>query len=305
MQIMNFGDRVKEERESRGWTQDHLAQRAGIKQQNIHAIESRSSKRSEFAPMIAEALGVELEWLMTGRGPKHSGQIAERMSRYSVGRLIPVLNTVQAGSPKEMIDDYAPGAGWKEIQLDATLSEHCSPHTFAVEIDGLSMYNQNKAESMSPGDIAVVDPMQSFGSGDIVVAKIDRDGSATIKKFRDRGIDDAGRPIFELVALNEDFSPILVNAANPGRVVGPVIEVRRKLPAGRAIAQPPSTAPQKRDPEIKQWAIIRVADVLARRKITLSPEQFARVCRKVSDLEQQTGEAPSDTAIVSIAEKMS
>jgi len=60
-------------------TQRQLAEKAGIKidgQQIVQAIEARNSRSSVHAPALAEALGVSLEYLLTGE------QDGERSSSY-------------------------------------------------------------------------------------------------------------------------------------------------------------------------------------------------------------------------------
>lgn len=56
----NFGDRVRSQRERKGWSQERLAQEAGVSQTTIDKIERGATKRSRFAPDIARALDVSL-----------------------------------------------------------------------------------------------------------------------------------------------------------------------------------------------------------------------------------------------------
>lgn len=69
---MNFGARIKAVREEKGLGQAELAARAGfpVRQQTIQSLEQRGSKRSEHAPAICAALGIRLEWALTGTGEK-------------------------------------------------------------------------------------------------------------------------------------------------------------------------------------------------------------------------------------------
>lgn len=67
---MNLGTRIKLERERQGLTQGQLARKAGLPekdgQQTIAALESRDSIKSQWAPALADALGVSLTWALTG-----------------------------------------------------------------------------------------------------------------------------------------------------------------------------------------------------------------------------------------------
>jgi len=61
-----FGERLKRFRESRGWSQRELAQRAGIPQPTVGYLETgrRSGLTVETARRIADALGVSIDRLV-------------------------------------------------------------------------------------------------------------------------------------------------------------------------------------------------------------------------------------------------
>jgi len=68
-----LGIRIKEEREARGLTQQQLSEQvAGLEQPVLQKIEKRKSRSSQYAPGIAKALGVNLEWLVSGTGSKYA-----------------------------------------------------------------------------------------------------------------------------------------------------------------------------------------------------------------------------------------
>jgi transcriptional regulator with XRE-family HTH domain len=62
--MMSLGKRIKAERELQGLTQEELGNLSGAGQQTIQALESRGSKKSTHASKIADALGVNLSWLL-------------------------------------------------------------------------------------------------------------------------------------------------------------------------------------------------------------------------------------------------
>lgn len=88
---MTLGQRVRERRESLGWSQAELARRVSVllrrrvTQVAIHHIESRGNVNPRFVVELASALGVSLEWLRHGRGnlPSNANkeQIEENVSR--------------------------------------------------------------------------------------------------------------------------------------------------------------------------------------------------------------------------------
>jgi phage repressor protein C with HTH and peptisase S24 domain len=73
--MSTLGERVKTEREARGWSQAELARRvtrAGytITQGGIAQIERRGNTEPKSIVQLAEALGLSVNWLQTNRGEK-------------------------------------------------------------------------------------------------------------------------------------------------------------------------------------------------------------------------------------------
>jgi transcriptional regulator with XRE-family HTH domain len=71
---MSLGQRVREQRAARGWSQAELARRVSVvlrrrvTQMAIHHIESRGDVNPRFVVELASVLGVSLDWLRHGRG---------------------------------------------------------------------------------------------------------------------------------------------------------------------------------------------------------------------------------------------
>lgn len=65
-----LGDRVRQVREEKGWTQKRLAEKARVPQSSISNLEIGKHKGSPHIVEIANALGVNVYWLRSGRGPK-------------------------------------------------------------------------------------------------------------------------------------------------------------------------------------------------------------------------------------------
>ncbi|MCU7845324.1 MAG: helix-turn-helix transcriptional regulator [Candidatus Thiodiazotropha sp. (ex Monitilora ramsayi)] len=105
---MALGQRTKAERDAQGLTQEELAEKAGIKQQTLQALEKRNSRRSEHAAALAVALGVNLEWLIDGKGKKRGGShaIAEPPpKRYgeTTKKLVGLIETLSLPQQKALI----------------------------------------------------------------------------------------------------------------------------------------------------------------------------------------------------------
>lgn len=138
-------------------------------------------------------------------------------------RLIPILSYVQAGNltNHSSLDSVVDLSNCEFISVDADY-----PECFALIIKGNSMEPLFKED-----DIIIVEPYTNPHPGDFVVARRDSDFSfgteTTFKKYRTRGINRYGNPIFELVPLNEDY-PTFNSEMDHLIIVGVMIEHRRK-----------------------------------------------------------------------------
>lgn len=61
-----LGERLRQERKNKGWTQAQLAERADTTQAVIQKIENAKSLRPRKIDAIAHSLGVSPSWLMFG-----------------------------------------------------------------------------------------------------------------------------------------------------------------------------------------------------------------------------------------------
>lgn len=68
--LVFFADRLRSTRERRGFTQADLARRLGLTRAAISQLESTDTKsvRGDNLFPLADALGVNARWLMTGKG---------------------------------------------------------------------------------------------------------------------------------------------------------------------------------------------------------------------------------------------
>jgi SOS-response transcriptional repressor LexA len=136
------------------------------------------------------------------------------------GRPLPVISGVQAGAMTEATDPYALGQGFAEMAVDSKVG----PRAFALQINGDSM-----TDRFREGDRVAIDPDLAPAPGDFVVAVEERSGDegqreATFKQYRPRGLDGRGRPIIELRPLNDAWPLITLDAKNPGRIIGTMVE---------------------------------------------------------------------------------
>lgn len=78
--MSTLGERLRGEREAKGWSQNELARRvshAGFQmtQGGIAQIERRGNTSPKSIVQLAQVLGVSVHWLQSDRGDKHAGVI--------------------------------------------------------------------------------------------------------------------------------------------------------------------------------------------------------------------------------------
>jgi SOS-response transcriptional repressor LexA len=196
--------RLASEIAEQGLSQSEVAARASTKrrqvtQQTVQHLVSGRNQSSRDLPQIAKALGVRVEWLLEGSGPKKAPP--------TPGASVPLVSFVQAGSWTENAPFPEPDE-W--IACDSRVSERA----FALRVKGLSMMPR-----FYDGDVIIVDPVIEPVPGDFVVGKIRGEDEATFKQYRRKNPKE-----YELRALNPDYETLTVTAKTGGMIIGPVVE---------------------------------------------------------------------------------
>lgn len=211
------GLRIRDARRRADMTQQELATYCGVSRAAVAQWEGGTTRPSlAHLQRAAEGLGVWVSWL-TGEN-QHAG-LADEAAPFAVkGRTVPVIDFVRAGTWDMVTDAYPPGSGMSTLVTEQAVG----PHAFALVVKGHSM-----APEFAENDRIIVDPGVPPRPGDPVIAKLEGQEEATFKKYRSRGNDSQGRPIVDLVPLNEDWPTLRIDAAHPGRIIGTVVEHRR------------------------------------------------------------------------------
>jgi len=214
--MSGIGERIRDARARAGLTQQELGGRCGVSRAAVAQWENGTTQPSlAHLRRVADGLGVWVSWLTGESEDPEGGAQAALASR---GRPVPVIDYVQAGAWNAVADPYPPGRGMDALVTERTVG----PHAFALVVRGDSMEREFR-----DGDKIIVDPEVAPQPGDYVVAKVDGEGEATFKKYRPRGADAEGRPVIDLVPLNEDWPVLRIDAARPGRILGTLVEHRR------------------------------------------------------------------------------
>lgn len=159
------------------------------------------SARLHLEALVAEGKLTKKPGRARGYGLPRRGSDASRP--------VPILGRVQAGRLTEAIE--AP-EGYLTV---AATGEEAS--FFALRVRGESM----TGAGILPGDLVIVRQQDRAADGAVVVALVD--GEATVKRLRTRGSR------LELVAENPEFASIVPTRPGEVRILGRVVEVRRRL----------------------------------------------------------------------------
>jgi transcriptional regulator with XRE-family HTH domain len=93
----SIGTRVKRERETQGISRTEFARRTGIGYSTIAELERGGMATSTKIRLLAEALGVSIRWLETGKGPKTDEEAKpSQPERLDTEKLIDLMETVEA-----------------------------------------------------------------------------------------------------------------------------------------------------------------------------------------------------------------
>lgn len=231
---MQINDRISARRRALSLSQVALAKKIGVTGVAVGKWESGLNQpKGRYLNDLAAALGVTVDWLLTGDGEARALPAPEVMPGYHnvepavipQGTRVPVLSYVQAGHWHEMCEQATAFDGNVEY---VTAGVDVGPCGFGLWLRGQSM-----EPFFKEGDLIIVDPDEAPQPGDFVVAK---NGSeeATFKKYRPRGIDESGQEVFELVPLNDDY-PTMHSDRQHIQIIGVMVEHRsyRKRQTGR------------------------------------------------------------------------
>ena len=208
---MDFKDRLRDLRLSRGLTLQQVADYVGLQKAAIYKYEhglTVNPKRS-LIEKLAVLFQVSPSYLLGINDDE------EKSDSVTKGVRIPVLGNVAAGIPITAITDVE---DWEEIPEKLA----SSGTYFALRIKGQSMEPRIK-----DGDVVIVKQQEDVDSGDVAIVLVNGD-EATVKEIKklDTGI--------MLIGWNTAvYSPRFYSAKDikslPVRIIGKVVELRGKF----------------------------------------------------------------------------
>jgi len=210
---MHIGTRLKAEMKAAQITPTDMARHVGVSVGAVSNWFKTGRITKENLVKASERIGKPIEELITGSHEVRESAAAYNVTPIAVGRRVPLISEVQAGSWADISDPFQPGEADEWV---TAYQARLSKHAFALEVTGDSMTAQ-AGISFPAGTVIFVDPDRASSAGDFVVAKDVATQRATFKKL----VTDGGR--WFLKPLNPAY-PMLEIDDPALRVIGRVME---------------------------------------------------------------------------------
>lgn len=210
---MSVGERIRTARTKLGLSQVELAKRVGVSRGAIYQWESNNTQqiRAEKIPRLASVLGISVSAL----SPFGGGTVApieKNQKSYVVLIQWDELATLPALGGGKMKMSALQKAKYIEVDLEI------SPECVALRIDD---------NSMEPGfrkrDIVIIDPNLAPVDGDYVLVRLGKTEEHIFRRYVPRRAD-----AYDLVAENADYPTVTVNQKFPAKIMGVLVEHRKK-----------------------------------------------------------------------------
>lgn len=171
--MMTLGERLKQSRLKKGWSQQRLAAASGASQQVINKLETGIVKASGYIVHLARALEVSPDWLQFGT--VSPTEINTYTSQQAI-HLVPMITWSQMPSWRQM--DQAPSE-FIPLFYPATAQ------FFALRIYDEAMTAMfGNVVSFREGDIIIVDPDKTAKPKDYVIAVLPNQPLALLRQFQ-------------------------------------------------------------------------------------------------------------------------
>lgn len=221
------GERLRELREARGWSQREAARRVGVSQTTIRDLENKpgawDQARTSTLWGIARAFDLTdttVTLIAQGRDPDVVADTLDAASHLEVHPewvILPVYGSISAGEDDaEPLTDQVAYIPKDHLSRKGTNLDRV--RVFLVSggcmvSDGVIRIEKNYA----PGDFIAVDLDRPYKSGDVVAAWWDEGHQLVVKRYSFEG------DTIILYPLASDRTPIRIPADEPMHVLGPVV----------------------------------------------------------------------------------
>lgn len=188
--VNTIGERLKLARDLKSWTQEDLANAAGVSQGTIGNIESGLRKRPRELLAIAKALGVGADWLQDGIGNFAEGKTD---SERPIGLSAIPLSTVSTYSDTNFF--RAPAIDWARLgevlfrpnkELDQSSFQPFLPsREHGPNVKLIKVEDDSLAPRISRGDWVAIDPDNVKPErGNVILVRAKSDGVFFLRRFQ-------------------------------------------------------------------------------------------------------------------------
>lgn len=216
--MSTLAERIKSERTALKLTQSELGDRIGVGKSSVSQWENGFAKKIDGVNMVkaAKALGVNPDWLATGKGLKYKAPLFQSNAHESPNlgefSFVPVVGSAQLGDNGHWSDlEYPAGHGDGYIRYPTK-----DPNAYALRCHGDSMKPRIKH-----GEFVIVEPNSAPQNGDEVLVRTN-DDRVMVKTFLYKR---EGR--VHLISINEAHPPQSI-AFEDIEVIHPVVAIVKK-----------------------------------------------------------------------------
>lgn len=205
---MTLFDRIKETGKKYGMNVKDVAKKAGIGENAVYRWKE-SQPTADKLQAVADVLHVTTDYLLGNTDIKQPISNLVPTGKRMVQ--IPILGEIACGDP---------------ITAEENIEGYETEPADQVPI-GETFYLRSRGNSMEPtipnGALVLIVSQPDVEDGQIAAVQVDDDSRATLKRIHHQGDS------IILMPDNSSYAPIILNEANPGRIIGRAIKVKFDL----------------------------------------------------------------------------
>lgn len=203
-----IGKRIKEFRKAHNLTTEELAEKIGTTRATVTRYENGVRKANQDVLFqLADIFNVSVDDFFPPRDLMPSNIIYPLSSGLQQVS-IPIIGTIACGDPitaEENIEGYTKETFEKPVPSGTLFALRCKGHSMEPTIPNGALVTLRAQPDVEDDEIAAV--------------LVDGDNEATLKRIKHQN------GMVMLLPENKDYTPIILNKDNPGRIVGKVIHV--------------------------------------------------------------------------------
>lgn len=209
---MDIGSQIKALRKAHSYTQASLANVLGVKPTTVASWEQgRNKPLMDKVQKMSMIFNVPIAKIVGEEPQGNLNDIPNIVYPLSDGLeqvTIPIIGTIACGNPitaEENIEGYTKETFEKPVPSGTLFALRCKGHSM---------------EPIIPNGALVTLRSQPYVEDDEIAAVlVDGDNEATLKRVKHQN------GMVMLLPENKDYTPIILNKDNPGRIIGKVIHV--------------------------------------------------------------------------------